>query len=291
MQLKIFKPLWGHEGTITEAINQAVRAGFDGIEGPVPENKDERSILKDQLDEAGLEMIAEVFTGGWYVPHPRATPKEHLEDLRQGLERSLPLGPRFVNTQTGLDAWPLSIQIDYFHQLLELESQFETTISVETHRSRSTFTPWVTAELIQELPDLKLNLDFSHWCCVAERLVMNDDEELLRSFGQNCWHLHARIGYDQGPQVPDPRAPEYSEAVDAHLTWWKKIWQCLASRGFDSITMTPEFGTDGYLHLQPYTQEPVADLWEVNQWMGEELRKAFSGWQASTPHHHPKPSS
>ncbi|MEM1294753.1 MAG: sugar phosphate isomerase/epimerase [Verrucomicrobiota bacterium] len=292
MQLKIFKPLWGHDGTVEDAIHQAVAAEFDGIEGQVPEDKDERSRLKDQLAAADLEMIAEIYTGGWYVPSPHATPADHLKDLRKGLERSLPMHPLFVNTQTGLDAWPLKVQVDYFRQLIELEAEFQTTITVETHRSRSTYNPWVTAELIRELPDLKLNLDFSHWCCVAERLVMNNDPDLLKSFGQNCWHLHARVGYDQGPQVPDPRAPEYFEAVSAHLDWWKQMWACLALRGFQTITMTPEFGTDGYLHLQPYTQEPVADLWDVNQWMGRELRQVFSGWcEDSTPHHHSTPSS
>tara|TARA_R110002096_G_scaffold159011_3_gene324594 strand:+ start:19175 stop:20053 length:879 start_codon:yes stop_codon:yes gene_type:complete len=292
MKLKIYKPLWGHEGTLTEAIEQAVSAEFDGIEGPVPAQDDERSLLKEQLEAADLEMIAEIFTGGWYVPDPCATPSNHLDDLRRGLERSLPLEPTFVNTQTGLDAWPLRTQIDYFGQLLELESEFNTTITIETHRSRSTFTPWVTAELIHELPDLKLNLDFSHWCCVAERLVMNDNADLLAALGKNCWHLHARVGYDQGPQVPDPRAPEYAEAVAAHLTWWETMWECQALRGFETFTMTPEFGTDGYLHLEPYSKKPVADLWEINQWMGIELRKAFSAWQADfTPHHHPAPSS
>jgi hypothetical protein len=38
-------------------------------------------------------------------------------------------------------------------------------------------------------------------------------------------------------------------------------------RGFDRITLTPEFGPDGYLHCQPFTGKPVADLWEINQWI------------------------
>ena len=36
MKCLIYKPLWGHEGSLDEAIRQAVEAGFDGIEGPVP---------------------------------------------------------------------------------------------------------------------------------------------------------------------------------------------------------------------------------------------------------------
>jgi hypothetical protein len=40
--------------------------------------------------------------------------------------------------------------------------------------------------------------------------------------------------------------------------------------------MTPEFGPDGYLHLAPFSQQPVADLWELNQWMAAEESKHYS---------------
>jgi hypothetical protein len=39
--------------------------------------------------------------------------------------------------------------------------------------------------------------------------------------------------------------------------------------------MTPEFGPDGYLHLLPFTGAPVADLWELNQWMAAEERRHY----------------
>ncbi|MEM7387834.1 MAG: TIM barrel protein, partial [Verrucomicrobiota bacterium] len=174
MNLKLFKTLWGHQGSLALAIEQAVEAGFDGIEGPVPDAPGEQEILSQQLQEAGLEMIAEITTGGSYVPDPALSPERHLDDLRRGIERSLTIEPRFINTMAGLDAWPFATQVSFFEELLRLEQEFRTTITIETHRSRSTFTPWVTRDLIRELPDLKLNLDFSHWCCVSERLVLHD---------------------------------------------------------------------------------------------------------------------
>jgi hypothetical protein len=42
--------------------------------------------------------------------------------------------------------------------------------------------------------------------------------------------------------------------------------------------MTPEFGPDGYLHCLPFTATPVADLWEINRWMGARERERFDGW-------------
>ena len=275
MKLEIYKPLWGHIGSLDDAVTQAVEANFDGIEGPVPADAEARDRFGELLEANELGLIAEVTTGGNYVPDPSASPDSHLDDLRRGIERSLPLAPKFVNTQAGLDAWDFATQVEFHAEIVALEIEYEIAISVETHRSRSTFHPWGTRDLLEAIPELGISCDFSHWCCVSERLVMDDDPELLALMASRCRHIHARVGYDQGPQVPDPRAPEFSEAVARHRAWWEVLWKTRESSGDTVTTFTPEFGTDGYLHLEPYTRTPVADLWEVNRWMGERLREWF----------------
>ena len=65
-------------------------------------------------------------------------------------------------------------------------------------------------------------------------------------------------------------------AVEAHFAWWRAVWEGQRARGFETITMTPEFGPDGYCHLEPYTQKPVADIWELNVWTGQRLRAEFA---------------
>jgi hypothetical protein len=49
----------------------------------------------------------------------------------------------------------------------------------------------------------------------------------------------------------------------------------MASRGFTQFTMTPEFGPDGYLQCAPFSQQPVADLWDVNRWIGHRQSDRF----------------
>lgn len=279
MKLLIYKPLWGHVGDLAEAIEQACAAGFDGIEGPAPADVGGRADFASALAGAGLGYLAEVTTGGGYVPDPAATPTQHLDDLRRGIERSLPLAPRFINTQAGLDAWDFATLVSFFEGVVALEAEFGIPISVETHRSRPTFHPWITRDLIRAVPGLRLTCDFSHWCCVTERLVMDDDPALLAEFGARCHHIHARVGYDQGPQVPDPRAPEYATAVSRHRAWWTAIWRSRLEAGCEAVTCTPEFGPDGYLHLEPFTGRPMADLWEVNAWMGARLREWFDDFR------------
>src|SRR5262249_21443741 len=143
--------------------------------------------------------------------------------------------------------------------------------SFETHRSRSFFNPWTTRDILRQLPTLKLTCDFSHWCVVCERLV-DTEPDIIALCAERAHHIHARVGYDQGAQVPHPAAPEYREALDAHERWWTQIWRSQARRGLTVSTLTPEFGPDGYLHRLPFTGAPVADLEQINTWMAERQR-------------------
>ena len=88
------------------------------------------------------------------------------------------------------------------------------------------------------------------------------------------------MGYDQGPQVPHPAAPEYEYALRAHQAWWRVIWHAQYEQGYTLTTLTPEFGPDGYLQQQPFTEKPVADLWEINQWMAKQQVDQFNHFMA-----------
>ena len=48
-------------------------------------------------------------------------------------------------------------------------------------------------------------------------------DEVLGMLQDRCWLIHARVGYEEGPQVPDPAAPEYAAEVKCHMGWWESI--------------------------------------------------------------------
>lgn len=64
MELKIFKTLWGHTGSFEAACASAIKAEFDGIEGPSPTAKGSRNDYRRKLADHGLEYIAQITTGG-----------------------------------------------------------------------------------------------------------------------------------------------------------------------------------------------------------------------------------
>ena len=281
MQLKLFKTPWGFDGDYVGAVAAAAAAGFDGIEGPAPEDADERRRFRRALVTHGLDYIAEICTAGGYVPDRHASPAEHLASLGQRLARSRELDPRFVTSLAGCDAWTESQSIDFLASAMALAADLELPISFETHRSRSLFNPWTTHRIAMALPDMQLTVDFSHWCVVCERL-MDTELDVIEAIAPQVRHIHARVGYDQGPQVPHPAAPEYAEALQSHQRWWAIVWRAMQARGFEVTTMTPEFGPDGYLHHLPFSQEPVADLDELNLWMAETERTHFAQFMAAS---------
>ncbi len=282
MKLLLFKTLWGHRESYAAAARQARAAGFQGLEARVPETANALNDLLVALDEHRLHYIGEVVTGGDYVPSPAATLDQHLIAIKSALPRARELGARFVNCIAGYEAWPVNDSVDFFARAMDLGQRFGVQLSFETHRSRSLFNPWTTLQIVERLPELRLTCDYSHWCVVCERLL-DSESEILGILAQRALHIHARVGYDQGPQVPHPAAPEYAPALTAHQRWWADIWTAQNARGQCCTTMTPEFGPDGYLHKLPFTDTPVADLWQMNCWMAATERAHFQAWRQSTP--------
>ncbi|AJD49445.1 hypothetical protein S7S_15165 [Isoalcanivorax pacificus W11-5] len=281
MQLQLYKTLWGHTGSYADAVQQAQDAGFQGIECAVPAADADLDALARALDgpSGHLPWIAEICTAGSYVPERCATLVQHLDSLDDALRRCRVLAPVFVNCMGGCDAWPLARSLDFFRGAMALADKHGLTISFETHRGRSLFNPWRSMEILDALPDLKITCDFSHWCVVAERL-MDSELEAIALAAEHAHHIHARVGYDQGPQVPHPAAPEYAEALASHQRCWEQVWAAQRRRGYHTTTLTPEFGPDGYLHQLPFTGAPVADLWQVNTWIAATERDHFRAVQA-----------
>jgi sugar phosphate isomerase/epimerase len=275
MELKLFRTLWGHAGNPADAVAESAQAGFDGIEGQAPDDPAQRMGLAQALADHRLDYIAEITTAGSYVPERHASLQDHLVSLKRGLEACRELGPLRVNCIGGCDAWPESQSLRFFQEAMVLADRYGVTIAFETHRSRSLFNPWITQRMAAELPALKLTADFSHWCVVCERL-MDSELEVIEAIAPQVIHIHARVGYDQGPQVPHPAAPAYAEALAAHQRWWEMIWRAQIANGNGFTTMTPEFGPDGYLHHIPFSEEPVGDLWQINNWMRRLEREHFT---------------
>lgn len=244
--------------------------GYETLEASIQKVPD-AGLLRRTLKEEKFGWIPQVFSN---MAVPGGTVEQHLRSLREQIDECLDAEPVFFNCHTGSDAWSMAEAEDFYGAALQVEKEIGVTLSHETHRVRYFANPWNTREILNRFPELKLTCDLSHWICVAERLLQ-DCEDIIDLCAAHCHHIHARVGYEEGPQVPDPRAPEWSVHLETHEAWWDKIWKAQEARGSKLSTLTPEFGPPPYLHTIPYTQHPVADLNTICDWMAERERDRF----------------
>ncbi|WP_413375002.1 sugar phosphate isomerase/epimerase family protein [Alkalihalobacillus sp. 1P02AB] len=274
MDLKLMKSVWGMTGSLESKLQQIAKAGYAGVESPLPSLEDESYFL-ELLERFNLELIVQIYTGYWdkgdsYIN----TLDDHKATLEIQLERASLFNPLLVNSLSAKDSMPYVEQLSFFEHAIELEKQIKIKVAHETHRGRATFTPWGTAQLINDMPDLHLTADFSHWCNVCESMLQDQTENLKRII-PHVIHIHGRVGFEQGPQVPDFRAPEYEYTLVQHEKWWDEICTFQREQGSSYLTFTPEFGPPGYMHTRPFTNEPVVDLWDICFEMGRRFNSHF----------------
>lgn len=257
---------WGNEASPVEAVALAHEWGFEAVEGPL---HGDPHAWKQTWTDSGLRWIAEIATAcpaDDYVPAWASTPAQHREDFLRKLDLALAAGAGKITALAGSDAWEYGVARDFLGDLLEITRGIDLTI--ETHRGRPTFHPRPTLRLLDDLPALRLTLDLSHWCVVCERAMAAEPTLLDRLVGR-VGHLHARVGYDQGPQAPDPRVSWHAADTRSHFAAWRRI-----AGDAPEFTITPEFGPDGYLQRNPATGEPVGNLREINRWVGDRVIEA-----------------
>ena len=272
MKLKLVRHLWGVDLThgLQHYLLRWREVGYEALEVAVRSVPD-RQMLARFLKANQFQLVPQIFSHDYI---PGGTVREHLDSLRVQMEECLDFQPLFFNAHSGYDNWSPAETEDFYGQVLVLEKQIGVTIAHETHRSRCFGTPWQTRRILQQFPDLRLTCDFSHWVCVCERLLP-DLGETIALAARHCHHVHSRVGFEEGPQVPDPAAPEYAAQLKAHEGWWDTIWQAQQARGLTVSTLTPEFGPPPYLHTLPYAHVPVVDLANICDWMARRQKKRF----------------
>jgi hypothetical protein len=180
----------------------------------------------------------------------------------------------YINCHSGRDHFTFDQNKAFIDVTTELAASSGIPIYHETHRSRILYSAPVAKQFMEKLPSLRLTLDISHWCCVHESLLEDQPETVQLALSRTD-HIHTRVGHAEGPQVNDPRAPEWNNALITHLAWWDKVVEQKKKDG-KPLTMLTEFGPVDYLPALPYTRQPVADQWDINHHMLTMLRKRYT---------------
>lgn len=269
MKILFFCPMWGMGHLPQEEMLLKIKnAGYDGIEFSFPCGAErEREKFLALTKELGLLTIAQqCYAEGPDFESYRASFETNLQWL-------LSFEPMLINSHTGRDFYPQAQNESLIAMAAGIAQRTGIEILHETHRGRFTFWPTQCLHYIRSCPGLKLTADFSHFCAVSESLL-EDQPDTIASIMPACYHIHARVGYSQGPQVTDPRLPEWLQALSAHLVWWDRIVS-LRRQDPGILTITPEFGPAPYMLASPGTGIPLADQWELNLFMMQLLKTRY----------------
>ena len=269
MEILFFCPYWGKRHVdIVDFAQQVKAAGFDGVEMDLPWDTREHERVVAVLKDYELALIAQ----HW---------ETHLTDIeahRLAYERCLrhQAGgqPLFINSHTGKDFFSFAQNKSLIELAVAVARDTGVRILHETHRGRFSFAAHVTQRYLEDNEELFLALDLSHWCAVAESLL-EDQPAAVNLALDRARHIHARVGFAEGPQITDPRAPEWREAVERHLQWWDRIIEKARRRGDEVFPITPEFGPFPYLQHLPHTDMPIVSQWDINVYMKDLLKERF----------------
>jgi hypothetical protein len=257
MKVEAYKTLWGMGGTLEDRLRRVKSQGYDGFEDWVTTHVEMRPVI----DKVGLKYMAMV-------------PGDDLEAFKRGLGEAYDCNAVGCTIHAGRPWMTYQQGLDHLGKLVEATKQVPFPVNFETHRGRLLFEPMSTVQYLTDLPQLFLAGDYSHWTCVTESMLGGFAKQMEIVF-QRTRHIHARVGFEEGPQVPDPRVPMWNGYVPKFEAMWDKVATHRKGTG-SPFTFDPEFGPAHYQWSDPASGKPLADIEEVALWMTERLRKRYT---------------
>lgn len=269
MKILILSPQWGHEHMPIDLFLDKIRlVGYDGIDTWIPENPKDKKVLFDYLQKYEMPIVTHQHraSGNTFDEFKRS----FLRNLQECAEPS----PVLINSHTGRDWFTLQQHLELIDIAQNFSDKTGINIAHETHRGRMGYSPQSTAELLKHR-EYNITADLSHWTCATESLLENFQQTLDATL-PHVRHVHARVGFENGPQVTDPRAPEWKYTLDAFLNWWDRIVAINSAANQKVLTFTTEFGPPPYMPVIPFENKPIADQFEINCFMKDLLCERYA---------------
>lgn len=274
MEFLYICPYWGQE---TESpknfIEKVVNAGYNGIEINIASLKNRKQWL--QLLTDTRKHIKNFVVIGQMVPEENTTTfKQLYEDTVRRLELITPFNPLFINSHTGKNFFSFEENCKLIQSADDFSKKTGIPVYHETHRGRFSFALHQMRPYLKTFGDIELVGDYSHWCAVSESMLAQQSTT-LRYITPFVKHIHARVGFEHGPQLADPFTKANKKYLDRFTLWWKNILN-YHKKTKEYFTICTEAGPTPYMPVSPETNEALADQREANIKMMQHLKNSFA---------------
>lgn len=267
IKLYLLCPQWGCEHLDLELfLNKVKEEGYDGVDMWIPFQKKERNRLGRLLEQYDLKIVSHQHQADGH------SIGEFCHSFDYYLQLCAELDPVLINSHSGRDYFSLTDQLKVLDTAAEFEERTGYQVAHETHRGRMLYAPGAAMQLFDLRKDFRITADFSHWVCVTES-YLEHFEPIIKEATRRTSHIHARVGFPEGPQVPDPRLSSYADALHHFICFWSGILENKIAQEVASITVTPEFGPPPYMWTKLEDDTPVASQWEINLYIKELFKK------------------
>ena len=173
-QLKLLATNWGFNGTIDDYCAKVKQEGYDGIEIWWPTSKQAQDELFAALGKHKLDV-------GFLTGGSDANVQKHFDQFKAMVEPAATQQiqrPLYINCHSGRDHFSFEQNKQFIDITTQLNKSTGVIICHESHRSRILYSAPVARNFMEKIPELRMTLDISHWCCVHESLLTDQEENV-----------------------------------------------------------------------------------------------------------------
>jgi hypothetical protein len=271
-ELLIYQAIWGLENLpdfdlgegLPGAIDRVLGAGFDGV-GVALLRREQSEVVSRVMAARGKTWEATAFV-------------RTADDLARDIERAQSLGAHHLNVQILERPDRVSAAVSLLEAMEAVAERAQIPVRYETHRGRLTNDLLFTVRVLDEMPELKLTGDLSHYPVVHEMPLPPAEPDLMRMSRviSQCWGFHGRVPGSHQVQI-SIEAPQHQGWVDQMRAWWTEGFTSWRGRAGpkDELTFMSELGPPNYAIVDAAGNE-LADRWREAQILKDMARSIWT---------------
>jgi len=232
--LVVYQSLWGMQTCNTnvatrpheEVFAQAAQAKFAGLcLDPGVSQIEEYLALKPFYQQYQMGCLVNVFPNT-------------VEEMRPLLEFSKEMGAPYANVIAPV--FPLTVEdaIPIIRTWLEMADDIGMPIKFETHRDCITNDMFMTLQLLDAIPELRLTADLSHYCLNREMSapITAQNQAWIQQLLERSDSFQGRISSHEQIQLP-LHFPQTQKWIGIFKDWWKRGFRSWRTRAGDNETL------------------------------------------------------
>ncbi|MEM1113368.1 MAG: sugar phosphate isomerase/epimerase [Pseudomonadota bacterium] len=269
--LEVFQSLWGmqHKNPNEarrphrEVLEQAKAAGYAGV-----------CLDPDVHQIAELGELAPIYRDLDLGCLVNAFPRK-VDDLQPLLAFARDMQSPFVNVIAPI--YPMTVEgaVPVIRRWLEMAERINMPIKFETHRDCITNDMFMTLQLLDAIPDMRLSADLSHYCLNREMSapISAQNQAWIQQLLERSDSFQGRVSSHEQIQIP-LHFPQSQKWVAIFKDWWRRGFESWLSRAGADETLIflcelgpPEYAMTDETGAELSDRIAEADL--IRRWVEE----------------------